>query len=348
MLRRGLVVVALLLGTLSGCDSSRPTLVTVQFTDAAGLFLGNDVGVLGVPVGSVTRVEPRGDHVDVSLRIDAGVKVPADAGAVIVSRSVATDRYVELTPVYDAGPVLSNGAVVPVARTRTPVEFDDLLGAVTDISRSLVDTEDGSAPLQELLSIGARTLSGKGATVGTSLDDLATTLTTVDEASPDVAGTLDNLDELTRTLADNDRLLRRFGDEVTAAVSMLDDQSDAIESTFTSLSAMLAKVAAFSREHRATISDQVVDITELSNALLDHRAQLDEAISTLPLMMQNVDRAIDDTDHLNMRTRPGDLVPVAGLTQVLCEALPVEVCAGVDLQGLSVLDILRLVAGERR
>lgn len=348
MLRRLAVVAALLLASLSGCGGAGSTVVTAQFTDAAGLFLGNDVGVLGVRVGSVTRIEPRGDHVDVTLTIDHGVKVPADAGAVIVSRSVATDRYVELTPVYDVGPQLRSGAVLPVGRTRTPVEFDDLLRSVTDLSTSLTGDRQTTAPLQQLLSIGATTLRGKGATVGASLDDLATTLTTVDEASGDVTGTLDGLDRLTRTLAENDRLIGQFDDQVTSAVSMLDDQSDAIESTFSALSAMLAKVAAFSREHRETISRQIGDITELSDALLAHRAQLEQAVSTLPLMMQNVDRAIDDTDHLTMRTRPADLVPAAGLTAVLCEALPADVCAGLDLQGLTVLDILRIVAGERR
>ena len=30
--------------------------VTAYFSDAAGLFVGNDVGVLGVPIGEVTAI----------------------------------------------------------------------------------------------------------------------------------------------------------------------------------------------------------------------------------------------------------------------------------------------------
>ena len=86
--------------------------VTAYFEDSAGLFVGNDVGILGVAVGKITDIEPDGDRVKVTMEIDADRAVPADAGAVVVARSVATDRYVELTPVYDGGPKLADGAEI--------------------------------------------------------------------------------------------------------------------------------------------------------------------------------------------------------------------------------------------
>ena len=111
---RLLVVLATLVG-LSGCT---PVLggtmtVTALMADSAGLFVGNDVGVLGVPVGKVTSIKPEGTHVRVTMSIDSDQPVPADAGAVVVARSVATDRYVELTPVYHSGPRMKDGAVIP-------------------------------------------------------------------------------------------------------------------------------------------------------------------------------------------------------------------------------------------
>ncbi|GAA3530476.1 MCE family protein [Aeromicrobium panaciterrae] len=342
MLKR-LMVIVLLLTPLTACGSSSPTVVTAQFSDAAGLFKGNDVGVLGVRVGSITAVKPKGDHVDVTLRIDGGVKIPAKAGAVIVSRSVATDRYVELTPVYDSGPVIESGTVLPMARTRTPVEFDDLLGSLTGISDQLAV----SAPLNDLLATGAKTLDGNGQKIAEGMHGLADTLGTLDDATGDITGTLDNLDQLTQTLADNDALVRRFNTEVSSAASMLDDQHEAIERTFTVLSAMLQRVAAFSRDHRTKIAAEIADITELSTTLLEHRKGLEEAVSTLPLMMQNVDRAITD-DRLTMRTRPGDLVPAADVLALLCESVPPAICDATDLEHLSLLDVLAALAGVKK
>ncbi len=158
------VIVAALtvLGLLGGCGGSSETTVTARFTDAAGLFTGNDVGVLGVRVGEVTEITPRGDRVDVTLRIDSGVKIPADAGAVVVSRSVATDRYVELTPVYDSGPVMRSGTVLDQNRTRSPVEFDQLLESLRRISDDLSGEGDDAKPVNDLLEVGAKTLDGNG------------------------------------------------------------------------------------------------------------------------------------------------------------------------------------------
>jgi ABC-type transporter Mla subunit MlaD len=86
------------LGLVSACAGSSGTTVTAQFHDAAGLFTGNDVGVLGVRVGEVTEITPRGAHVDVQLQIDDGVKIPADASAVVVSRSPRCTREVPCSP----------------------------------------------------------------------------------------------------------------------------------------------------------------------------------------------------------------------------------------------------------
>lgn len=347
MLAAVLVVTGFLSG---GCGGQEPTTVTASFRDAAGLFEGNDVGVLGVRVGKVTSVTPRGDHVEVTLRIDPGVKVPADAGAVIVSRSVATDRYVELTPVYDGGPELRDGAVLAMAKTRTPVEFDDLLSSLEEISSTLAGPDGDAAPLNELLSVGATTLdgNGNGKRLGKALHDLAGVLDDVDDGSGDLAGTLDNLDTLTAALAENDELVRRFSREVTDATSMLDDQHEAIEATFDSLAVMVREVAAFARTHRGQIDDQLDDIATLSSSLLEHSSELEQLVSTMPLMLQNADRAVDKEDRLVFKTRPGDLTPDRDEIALLCKTLPSAICDSLDLDDFALWDLVGALAGVKK
>ena len=341
------IALALLAGLLSGCGGGGGTTVTAQFRDAAGLFEGNDVGVLGVHVGTVTKITPTGDHVDVTLHVDPGVKIPANAGAVVVSRSVATDRYVELTPVYDSGPVLRTGTVLPMAKTRTPVEFDDLLSSLKDISSTIAGPKGDAAPLNELLGIGAKTLDGKGVELGTTLHNLAQTLAAADDGSSDLTGTFDNLDKLTSALADNDALVREFSSQVTSATSMLDDQHTSIEATFDALAAMVRAVADFAHSHRAQISDQLDSIASLSSAILEHSKDLEGLVSTLPLMMQNVQGAIDSKCRLVFRTRPADLVPGKTAAGLLCSSLPAALCANVDLDKIPLFALLNAIAGVK-
>ena len=56
-----------------------------MFSDTAGLFIGNDVGILGVKVGHVEKIEPEGPGVKVTMAITEDVKIPADAKAVLTT-----------------------------------------------------------------------------------------------------------------------------------------------------------------------------------------------------------------------------------------------------------------------
>ena len=333
------------LGLLAACGSSGTT-VTARFTDAAGLFTGNDVGVLGVRVGEVTEITPRGDHVDVVLRIDSGVKIPADAGAVVVSRSVATDRYVELTPVYESGPVLSSGTVLNESRTRSPVEFDHLLESLRRISDDLAGQDEQRQPVNDLLEVGAQTLDGNGKTIARGLRDLADTLDSVNSVSDDAVGNLENLDTLTAALADNDALVREFTKQVADATEMLDDEHESMEATFDALAAMVRAVTRFSREHRADIRDQVEDMQAVVASMVENRRGLERVLQTMPLMMQNVNRAIDENDRLSFRTRPGDLLPGSAAFDILCSNLPdPTLCDALDPVTTTLFDLLKLFAG---
>ena len=63
------VALAMVIGATTGCGivGGGSTEITAVFKDTAGLFLGNDVGVLGVRVGKVTKIEPQGEGVTFGL-----------------------------------------------------------------------------------------------------------------------------------------------------------------------------------------------------------------------------------------------------------------------------------------
>lgn len=333
------------LGMLGACGGSSDTTVTARFSDAAGLFTGNDVGVLGVRVGEVTEITPQGDRVDVTLRIDSGVKIPADAGAVVVSRSVATDRYVELTPVYDSGPVMRSGTALGESRTRSPVEFDELLESLRRISNDLSGKDDDAQPVNDLLKVGAETLDGNGRTIAKGLRDLATTLDAVNGMSGDAVGNLQNLDTLTAALADNDALVRDFTKQVADATAMLDEEHDSMEETFDALAAMVREVTKFSRDHRRDIHDQVEDMQSIVASMVEERRGLERLLQTIPLMMQNVNLAIDENDRINFRTRPADLLPGSAAFEVLCSNFPPGTCDGLEAGAATLFDLLKRLAG---
>src|SRR3546814_18051617 len=80
--------------------------------------------MLGVRVGKVTEIDPQPTRVRVTFEVDRGQKIPAGAKAVLVSPSLVSVRHLALSPVYSGGPVLEDGAVIPISRTAVPVEWD--------------------------------------------------------------------------------------------------------------------------------------------------------------------------------------------------------------------------------
>ena len=61
----------------------KPATITAYFTSATAIYPGDDVRVAGVKVGSITAIQPHGTKARMTLAVDRGVPVPADARAAI-------------------------------------------------------------------------------------------------------------------------------------------------------------------------------------------------------------------------------------------------------------------------
>src|SRR3546814_14759113 len=89
------------------------TEVVALFDSTVGPYPGSDVQVLGVPVGTVTKVEPKDADARVTMALDQSQQVAADTGAVLVAPTLSSARFVQLTKPSDgrdklvSGPVLS-------------------------------------------------------------------------------------------------------------------------------------------------------------------------------------------------------------------------------------------------
>lgn len=95
-------VVALVVGARA--VTATPTMtIRADFSEAPGIYQGNHVDVLGIPVGTVTAVHAGAAHAVVTMVVPRSLRVPATADAVLMAPDVVSDRYIELTPVYRGG-----------------------------------------------------------------------------------------------------------------------------------------------------------------------------------------------------------------------------------------------------
>jgi phospholipid/cholesterol/gamma-HCH transport system substrate-binding protein len=144
------------------------------FTSAVGLYPGDQVRIIGVPVGTIDSIEPRPADVKITMSISDDVKIPKDAKALIMSPNLVAARFIQLTPAYTGGSVLPDGASIDLARTGVPVEWDEVKEALTQLSVSLGPTAGSvQGPLGAAINQAADTFDGKGESFHNALRELS-------------------------------------------------------------------------------------------------------------------------------------------------------------------------------
>lgn len=323
-----LVAVAAVLLT-SGCGvvgGADKITVKAYLADSAGLFVGNDVGILGVTVGEITAIEPEGDKVLVTMEIDADQPVPADAGAVVVARSVATDRYVELTPVFhDGDKKMADDTTIPLEKTQTPVDFDQVLASLNEFATGIGGNERTTKAVQRFIDAGTRALQGRGPLLNQTIHSLADGVDGIASQRDDVAATLKSLDVLLTTIANNESTARAFIQQVSRASTLLADERENFRQALRSLDSAVTTVAKFAVDNRQAIVDNVNGSTRLMKTVLSKQDRLAEILRVMPLALENL-RMIKG-DRLPVRVSPLILDPLGGVLKSVCDRLPLNLCA---------------------
>src|SRR4029077_5223711 len=119
------------------------THMVAYFDNSNGIFPGDEVRILGVPVGEIDSIEPQPERAKITFWVDDRSPVPADAKAVILAPQLVTARAIQLAPVYTAGAVMADGGVIPQDRTAVPVEWDELRVQLEKLTEMLQPTKPG-------------------------------------------------------------------------------------------------------------------------------------------------------------------------------------------------------------
>jgi ABC-type transporter Mla subunit MlaD len=152
--------------------------LNATFSNSANVALNSPVRIAGVDVGKVISTERDGDATKVTFTVEGkGRPIHDDAFAAIRPRIFLEGNFfVELDPGSPSAPEMDSGGTIPVSRTSTAVQLDEVLTALqspvrADLSRLLESygtalTHEPSAPedLTQLPEVkgksGAQALNG--------------------------------------------------------------------------------------------------------------------------------------------------------------------------------------------
>jgi phospholipid/cholesterol/gamma-HCH transport system substrate-binding protein len=145
---------------------ARPYEIKVPFNEATQLAQQSDVRISGVSVGKVQDIEesPDGQQAQATIDIeDKYAPIPEGTRAILRTKTLLGETYVELTPGNSDGPKLPDGGTLAKANVAESVQLDEIFRTFDAKTR---------AAFQEWMQEGAVAIAGRGQSLSTAFAEL--------------------------------------------------------------------------------------------------------------------------------------------------------------------------------
>ena len=288
-----LVMVLALIALVVGVQLYRKltnTSVVAYFSETLALYPGDKVQIMGVRVGSIDKIEPTGDKMRVTFHYSNKYKVPANATASILNPSLVASRTIQLSPPYTGGPVLKDGAVIPIEHTQVPVEGDQLRDSINGILRQLGPTaQQPKGPFGDVIESAADSLARKGKQVNETLNSLSQALTALNEGRGDFVAITRSLAQFVSALYQNDQQFVALNDNLAQFTDWFTKSDHDVADTVTRIDDVLATARKFVSDNGSVLAHDVNNLADVTTVILqpEPRDGLETALHILPTYAGN-------------------------------------------------------------
>ncbi|MDX1876734.1 MCE family protein [Mycolicibacterium sp. 141076] len=285
-----LVVLALAGGVLLVRQTVfRPTTITAYFTSATAIYPGDEVRVAGVKVGTITSIEPAGSQARLTLSIDHGVPIRADAKAIIMAQNLVAARYVQLAPAYeDAGPTMADGARIGVERTAVPVEWDQVKDQLMRLATDLGPVSGSAATsLSRFIDSAATAMDGNGEKLHQAISQLSGIGRILAHGSGNIVEIIKNLQTFVTALRDSNTQIVEFQNRLASVTSVVDGARSDLDAALTNLASAVGEVRRFVAGTRDQTVEQLQRLTNVTQNLVDNKLKLENVLHVAPNAIAN-------------------------------------------------------------
>jgi len=153
---------------------AKPYEINVPFKEATQLAQQSDVRISGVSVGKVQDIvlAPNGEQAMAKVDIDDKYgPLPADTRAVLRTKTLLGETYIELTPGKRDGPKLADGGTLPAAQIAESVQLDEIFRTFNAKTRAAFQTWQQEASVA---------IEGEGASLSYAFGELEPAFTQFD------------------------------------------------------------------------------------------------------------------------------------------------------------------------
>jgi phospholipid/cholesterol/gamma-HCH transport system substrate-binding protein len=263
-------------GTAGGGPGSYQ--IQAQLPDVTNIQQNSRVRVGDVMVGNVTKVDRQGWHALVTMKIDSGVNLPANATAKIGQTSVFGSLHIELTPPDNAPPDgrLHDGSLIPLASSGAYPTTEQTLSAL-----SMLLNGGGIGQIQDITKSFSTAFAGREADLRSLIEQLSQFIGHLDTQKHDIIAASESLNNLAGQFAEQkpvvDKALRTIPDALTVLKDRRDDLTEALDQ-FGKFSAVATDTVGRTKE---AVVAELEDIGPVLESLANAGPALTRSLSAL-------------------------------------------------------------------
>ncbi|MGY4708216.1 virulence factor Mce family protein [Mycolicibacterium sp. CBM1] len=316
---RGIANVPMPGGPGSGSDKMT---IYVQMPDTLALNVNSRVRVADVYVGSVRAIELKNWIPTLTLDLQPGIKLPANAIARIGQTSLLGTQHVELdTPPNPSSEPLRNGATIPLKNSQSFPTTERTLASIATVLRG------GGIPNLEIIQTEvSNILSGNADQIRDFLGKLNTFTDQLNQQRDDLTRAIDKTNELVKIVADRNATLDRVLTEFPPLIKYFADARD----RFTGAVEALGR---FSRVTDQTLSQSRADFDTNLALLQRPLKQLGRAAPYLIDSLKLVITAPYPIDNIPKVIR-GDYINTSATFDLTLSALDNAFLTGTGVSGM--------------
>lgn len=274
--------------------------VKIQMPNVTTLTRNSPVRVNDVTVGSVSGIDVEGWHAIVTVSLDKGVKLPANATAKIGQTSLLGSNHLELNAPTDtpAQGELKAGDVIPMERAGAYPTTEQTLSSL-----SVVLNGGGISQLENITGELNKAFTGRTDAIRDLLPQLNTLVTTLDGQTKDIIAAMGGLDRFGGVLAQQQDKLASAIDNIHPALTVLADRRETLTTALTALANLSDVVSKFVADGGDALKADLANLWPALEQIANTGGNLTKSLGmllTFPFPMHSLDGAVRG-DYLNVK-----------------------------------------------
>jgi len=253
--------------------------IDVQMPDVNNIQPNSRVRVGDVSVGTVNRIQRQGWHALLTVTLDGGVDLPANATARLGQTSLLGSLHLELAPPTDEPPAgkLHQGSLIPLSHSGSYPSTEETLAALSSVLNG-----GGLGQIQDITEAFSTAFRGREQDLRDLIGQLDTFTANLNDQTPDIIAATDSLNQLAGKFAAKQPVLDKALQTIPDALAELDREKDNLINAADQLGKFAALTVDTVNQTKQNLVKELQQVGPVLESLANAGPSLTRSLSYLP------------------------------------------------------------------